>query len=140
MGKINVQRVILGGLVAGVVLNIVDFVLYGVILKDDMAAAMLALGKPPMPDSAIVWYVLLDFAYGTFLVWLYAAIRPRFGPGPGTAVKAGLAVWVLLGLLHMVGEAPMGIMPQNLMMIMAAVMLVQYPLAAVAGAKVYTES
>lgn len=41
------QRVIIGGLVAGVVLNVVDFVLFGVVLKDDMAAAMQALGKAP---------------------------------------------------------------------------------------------
>ena len=47
MGKINLQRVIIGGLVAGVVLNVVDFVLFGVVLKDDMAAAMQALGKAP---------------------------------------------------------------------------------------------
>ena len=28
-------------------------------------------------------------------VWLYAAIRPRFGPGPKTAICAGLIVWGL---------------------------------------------
>ncbi|HSE60477.1 MAG TPA: hypothetical protein VLA99_17380 [Nitrospiraceae bacterium] len=28
-------------------------------------------------------------------LWLYAAIRPRFGAGPKTALYAGLGVWVL---------------------------------------------
>ena len=91
MGKINLKGVIIGGLVAGVVLNIVDYILFGVLLKNDMAAAMQALNKPPMADSVIPWFVFLDFLYGIFLVWLYAAIRPRFGAGPATAVKAGLA-------------------------------------------------
>ncbi|MGH2349284.1 MAG: hypothetical protein ACRDFT_07470 [bacterium] len=139
MGKINLKGVIVGGLLAGVVLNAFDFILYGMVLKDDITAAMQALGKPPISGSMVLWFVFLDFLYGIFLVWLYAAVRPRFGAGPGTAVKAGLAVWVLYGLLHTVAEAPMGFFPQNLMVIGTLVMLVQYPLAAVAGAKFYTE-
>jgi hypothetical protein len=139
MGKINLQRVILGGLVAGVVLNIVDFILYGVVFKDDYNAALQALGKPAMTNNMVMWFVALDFLFGIFLVWLYAAIRPRFGAGPGTAVKAGLAMWVLFGLLHTLSEAPMGLFPQNLYIIGTCVSLVVYPLAAVAGARFYTE-
>ena len=139
MGKINLKGVVIGGLVAGVVLNVVDFILFGVVLKNDMAAAMQAMGKPPMPDSMISWFVFLDFLYGIFLVWLYAAIRPRFGAGPGTAVKAGLISWVVSGLFHALFEAPMGMMPQNIMMIATLVALVQQPAAVVVGAKFYTE-
>lgn len=40
MGKINWGRVILGGLVAGAVLNAVDWFMYGVWLTKDYAAAM----------------------------------------------------------------------------------------------------
>lgn len=140
MGKINLKGVIVGGLVAGVVLNVVDYILFGVVLKADMAAAMQALGKPPIPDSLIPWFVVLDFLYGIFLVWLYAAIRPRFGPGPRTAIKAGLVSWVVSGLFHVLFEAPMGMMPQNLMVIVTLVVLVQQPLAAMAGARFYTEA
>src|SRR5712691_5631989 len=39
MGKINWNRVILGGLVAGVIINIFEFVLNGLILAKDMEAA-----------------------------------------------------------------------------------------------------
>ena len=78
--------------------------------------------------------------FGIFLVWLYAAVRPRFGPGPRTAVIAGLACWVLIGLLHALSEAPMGFFPQRLMVIAVSVGLVQMVLAALAGAKVYTEA
>lgn len=139
MGKINLMGVIVGGLVAGLVLNIVDFVLFGVVLKDQMAAMMQAMGKPPMATSMMVWFVFLDFLYGIFLVWLYAAIRPRFGAGPGTAVKAGLISWVVAGLFHALFEAPMGMMPQNIMVIATLVALVQQPLATVVGAKLYKE-
>lgn len=139
MGKINLKGVIIGGLVAGVVLNVVDFLLFGVILKDQMAAMMAAMGKPAVSTNQMIWYTFLDFLYGIFLVWLYAAIRPRFGAGPGTAVKAGLVSWVVAGLFHALFEAPMGMMPQNIMIVVTLVALVQQPLATVVGARFYTE-
>jgi hypothetical protein len=140
MGKINWGRVVLGGLLAGLVLNIVDFLTYGVWLKADMGAAMTALGKSPAAmDSAIPLWIALDFVSGIGLVWVYAAIRPRFGAGVKTAVIAGLAVWFFVGLLHAIGEAPMGMMPQRLMTIGTCVALISIPLATVAGAYVYKE-
>ena len=139
MGKINLQKVIIGGLVAGVVLNLVDYVLYGVVLKDQMAAAMTALGKQPMTNAQMPWFVVLDFVAGIFLVWMYAAVRPRFGPGPGTAVRAGLAVWFVAGLLNTLYMWPMGLMPQNLMLTTLGVTLISMPLATAIGAKFYSE-
>jgi hypothetical protein len=138
MGRINVKGVIVGGLVAGLVLNIIDFLVWGVWLKADMAAMMQNAGKGPI-DNLIPLFVVLDFLYGIVLVYLYAAVRPRFGAGPGTAVKAGLLAWVLVGLLHSIGEAPMGMLPQRLYIIGTLVALIQFPLAAVAGAKFYRE-
>src|SRR5438132_6149375 len=118
MGKINWGKVVVGGLLAGVVLNVVDWLVYGVWLKPDLAAAMQALGKNPAAmDSGVPVWVVLDFVYGIGLLWVYAAIRPRFGAGPKTAVIAGLAVWFFVGLLHAVGDAPMGLMPARLMTI-----------------------
>src|SRR5256884_6432276 len=140
MGKINWGRVVLGGLLAGLVLNIVDFLTYGVWLKPDMAAAMTTLGKSPAAmDSAIPLWVALDFVSGIGLVWVYAAIRPRFGAGVKTAVIAGLPGWFFVGLLHAIGESPMGFMPQGPMMSGRCLALVSVPVATVVGAYVYKE-
>jgi len=140
MGKINWSRVVVGGLLAGVVLNIVDFVFFGVMMKQDIAAAMQALGKQPgAMDSLVPLFVVLDFVTGIGLLWVYAAIRPRFGAGVKTAVIAGLAVWFFVGLLHAIGESPMGFMPQRLMVIGTCVALVALPVATVGGAYVYKE-
>src|SRR3989475_9918343 len=107
LGKINWGRVVVGGLLAGVVLNIVDYLTYGVWLKADMAAAMTGLGKSPAAmDSAIPLWVALDFVSGIGLLWVYAAIRPRFGAGGKTAVIAGLAGWVFGRPLHAIGGSP----------------------------------
>src|SRR5437899_9931568 len=101
MGKINLGSVGLGGLVAGVVLNIVDYLVFAVVLK------------LPVTSGQLIWFVILDFVYGIGLVWVYAAVRPRFNPGPRSAVIAGVAVWFFVGLLHALGEAPMALMPQR---------------------------
>jgi len=139
MGKINWGRVVLGGLLAGVVLNVFDWLCYGVWLKADFGAAMQALGKPGSMDNLVPWFVFLDFIYGIALVWVYAAIRPRFSPGVATAVIAGVAVWFFIAFLHALGEAPMQLFPQRLYVDGAIVALVQYPVAAVVGAFLYKE-
>jgi hypothetical protein len=139
MGKINMQKVIVGGLIAGVVMNVVDTVLYGIVLKDQMAAAMAAMNRPAMSNAQIPWFVFLDFAAGVFVVWLYAAMRPRFGAGPGTAAKVGVAAWfagvLLPNLFNWTAQYP----PHNIAIIATLVSLVAVPLAVVVGAKFYTE-
>ena len=139
MSQINMRKVIIGGLVAGVVLNVVDTVLYGVVLKDDMAAAMTAMNRPAMTNAQIPWFVFLDFVAGVFLVWLYAAMRPRFGAGPGTAAKVGVAAWFIGILLVNLFNWPAEYPPHNIAIISTLVALVSIPLATVVGAKFYTE-
>ncbi len=51
-----------------------------------------------------------------------------------------MAYWVLFGLLHALSEAPMGLFPQQLYVTGTAVSLVMAVLAALAGAKVYSEA
>ena len=139
MGKINMQKVLIGGLIAGVVLNVIDYLMFGMALQAQMNAAMQALGKPPIGGAQIIWFVVLDFVAGLTLVWLYAAMRPRFGAGPGTATKTGVAGWVLAVLLPGIFMWKAGLQPQNLTVISLLVGLVEWPLATVIGAKFYME-
>lgn len=138
MSRINWSRVLVGGLVAGVVLNVVDWAVFGVWLARDFAAAMQAAGKP-QPNNMIPLFILLDFVYGITLVWLYAAIRPRFGAGAKTAVVAGFVVWFLIAFLHAVGEAPMQLIPQRIYTLSTAAAFLEYPIAAIVGASLYKE-
>lgn len=61
MGKINWTRVLLGGLLAGVIINAVEFLINGVVLARDWEAVMKALGRPPMAPSALVVFVIWGF-------------------------------------------------------------------------------
>ena len=140
MGKINWGRVILGGIVAGIVINLSEWVLNEFVMKDKWQAAMTALGKTQaMTINHIIVWNIWGFLAGIGAVWLYAAIRPRFGPGAGTAVKAGVAVWFFAHLLGAIVMMNLGLFPRDLMMIPLVWTLVETILAAVAGAWVYKE-
>ncbi len=139
MGKINWGRVIAGGLLCGLVLNVCDWLVNGVWLGKDWNAAMQAMGKGEMSMSLIWWFVLTDFVLGIFIVWLYAAIRPRYGAGPQTAAVAGFAAWFALGFIHALGESPVGMLPMRLYLLPGIAALIFMPIAGVVGAWVYRE-
>ena len=88
MGRINLARVLVGGFIAGLIINASEFVLNVMVIEEQMNAAMAALNQPPIAPSMIIWFVLFSFGFGFILVWTYAAIRPRFGAGLTTAICA----------------------------------------------------
>lgn len=139
MGKINTARVILGGLLAGVVINIGEFILNEPILGEEWKEAMQALNRPEMGGGEVVWYIIWGFITGIAMVWLYAAIRPRFGPGPKTAVIAGLTVWFLAWLLSFGGTLINDMFPTRLVIISLIWGFFELPIATLAGAWLYKE-
>jgi FtsH-binding integral membrane protein len=142
--NIDRQKLVLGGLAAGVVLNIIDFLSNGVIfsarMQADANAFKAGLGDQmaAMGGGQIAVYVFFDFVIGFLLVWTYAAIRPRFGPGPRTAVYAGL-VFFVVGLITTYGYKEMGVMSSGLWWSYTALWFINLVLAAVVGAAVYKE-
>lgn len=140
MGQINWGRVLLGGIVAGIIIDVGEFVLYGVVLGPEWRHAMAALGRPLQETVGnMVFYVLLGFPYGILAVWLYAAIRPRFGAGPTTALYAGFGVWLLGYLLPTLVWVPMELFPGRLVRIALLAGLVEVLVATLAGASLYKE-
>jgi hypothetical protein len=138
MGRINWTRVILGGLVAGVIINIFEFVLNGVVLAKDMEAAIRALGRQ-MGGGQLAMFFVWGFLVGIFAIWLYAAIRPRYGAGWKTALCAGSAVWGLGYLLSSVTPVALNLFPSRLMAVGLTVGLVEVLAATLAGAWLYRE-
>jgi len=140
MGKINYGRVVLGGLVAGLVLNIGELVLNMQILARDWDEAMKSLNRPPMGGIAPVVFIILCFALGILLTWVYAAIRPRFGAGPKTAICAALVVWTLAYAWPSVSGMVMDVFPSRLFLIGMLWGLLEVPIASLAGNWFYREA
>ncbi|MFI5185022.1 MAG: hypothetical protein ACHQNV_11520 [Vicinamibacteria bacterium] len=101
MASMNVGRIVGGGLVAGLVMNVVDGVTNGAILGERWAVEAKRLGldvSQAAQSQSLIGWVTYDLLCGIVLVWLYASIRPRYGAGPKTAVIAGLALWLITHL------------------------------------------
>jgi len=140
MGNINMGRVVIGGLVAGLLINVSEFLLNGVVLAQDMNDALKALNRPPVDPGMIVWFVLLGFGIGFMAVWVYAAVRPRLGPGVQTAMCAALVVWGLAYLYPNISSIVLGLFPTRLVVIGTIWGLAEVLIAGVAGAWIYKEA
>jgi hypothetical protein len=140
MGRINTGRVILGGLLAGLVFNIGETILNAVLLAAPMQEAMQAHSLAQPGGGVIGVFVLLGFLIGIVMVWLYAAVRPRLGPGPKTAALVGVAVWFFIYPGATVGYVSMGLFPANLAVLALVWGLAEMVLSALAGGWAYKEA
>lgn len=138
MGKVNASRVVLGGIVAGLIVNVSEYLLHDVVLKAQHEEAMKSLGKSmPAGGSVLTVWILYGFAWAIAAVWLYAAIRPRYGAGPGTAARAALAVWFFAALLPAITMWNLALMPLSPLEL--GWDLVTNIVAVLAGAALYKE-
>ena len=139
---INTQKVVVGGIVAGVVMIVIDFIsnmfILGARMKAESDAFKPGLADQMMQSSAIITNIVMNLILGIALVWTYAAIRPRFGPGLKTATYVAVLFWILAGIFYS-GYMHMGMMSAGLWWSFAFVGLVNFLLSAWAGAKFYTE-
>jgi len=96
METINWRRVVLGGVLAGVVLIVLATAFTALFLgRQELRAAIRAFRPPASSSGALLFFIFVFLFLGVLMTWWYAAIRPRFGPGPKTAAIAGLAVWLV---------------------------------------------
>ena len=140
MDKINWGRVVLGGIVAGIVINIFEAISNGFILASQYGDAMVALNKSAtMSAKQIAAFNVWGLGAGIAMVALYAAIRPRFGAGPKTGMLAGAAVWALAYASANAAMVFLHLFPLGLMLSATAIGLVETAVAGAAGAAVYKE-
>ena len=141
MASINTGKVVTGGLVAGVVANAIDFVTNNYVLAADWQAWAGQHNIDPASltsGSVAGTFIVIDFIFGLLLVWTYAAIRPRFGPGAGTAVISGLLLYVAVTVV-LFGFVQLGVMTMALFVKMSLGALVSTLAGAIAGAALYSE-
>jgi hypothetical protein len=76
---------------------------------------------------------------GLLLVWTYAAMRPRFGPGPQTAILAAFPLFTAVTLI-MFGFTMMGFFTTGVFVKSTLFSLVNVAIGAIAGAWLYREN
>ena len=136
MRRMNWSRVLLCGLLAGVV-----WILLGAIVTASLGRDFAALPHnrlaAPTPGFLLL-NVAIDLLEGVSILWLYAAIRPAYGPGWKTAIIAAFAWWCIVSL----GDATwcsFGLFPPRTVVPLTIGTLPALILATIAGARFYRE-
>jgi hypothetical protein len=140
LGSINIGRVILGGFVAGVIINLFEFVLNGIILNNQWTDLMASINRPVLGLHEIIIFNVIGFVMGLVAVWTYAAIRPRFGIGIKTAVYAALLTWITAYVLATGTPYVMGVFTLEMSLTLVLVGLVEIIVATIVGAWLYREA
>ena len=143
MGKINWGRVFLGGLLACVVMNLIGSVLGTLFFTEGELVGLWTTVRPlerwPTPTLVLLISIIVSYLVGTLVVWWYAAIRPRFGPGPKTAALAGFAFWLSASPIQILLGGYILEWPLRVLITVDAMHLIQSVAATVAGAWAYRE-
>jgi hypothetical protein len=140
MEQLNWKRIVLGGLLAGFIIDASEVLVNGVIFGTNWAGVMQSLNRPSaFTTKQMIAMNLWGFATGITMMWLYASIRPRYGAGPKTAVIAGAAMWLMNYALGGAFPVVVHIYPRKLAGITILIGLVETIVAAWAGAAVYRE-
>ena len=108
-------------------------------MAPEWSSILKSLMLPEYSAQAMIWFNIVGFATGIAAVWTYAAIRPRFGAGPKTAVIAGLLTWVTAFVLADAKPVAAGMLPLHPIVVMLAVEIVAVVAATLAGAWLYQE-
>lgn len=138
MSGINWKRVWLGGLAAGFLSNVLGIASAHFLFAAEVEALLRRLGVTLGGGTAAL-HLGMRFAVGVGVVWLYAAIRPRFGPGPRTAMLAGVAVWLATFIFSFAGIAPYGLYAERTLLLAGVWTFFEMQPLALLGAWLYRE-
>ncbi len=138
MNRINVGRVIGGGLAAGLVIAVVDFLVEGLWLGHAWQAIARVHNYHGNQAAVGAYFTIINFVEGVIILWVYAAMRPRLGAGPRTAVIAAVTVWAAIFLMD-TGDFVVGMIPGRVHFIGVAGWLVGSVAGALVGGMLYKE-
>jgi len=135
----NAKRIVLAGLAAGLVMNVLDFVNNALIFGEAWGEAYKALGLSAENLGIPAFWIAFDFVLGVVLAFLYASLRPRWGAGPRTALIAGALAWFLIHLTlasHMID----GVYPVRVLLGTGGLELISELAGALVAGRLYVES
>jgi hypothetical protein len=137
MKGISLTRVLLAGLVAGILVNLTEFVLWGLLLQTQNEAMLAAHGLAET-SWAMAAYLVGTFVGAFVLAFTYAGFRSTFGAGRQSALAAAGVVWVLIVALPTIWNAAIGLsMGTGSTLLVLVYGLVEASLAGLLAAWVY---
>lgn len=138
MGRINLGRVILCGIIAAIVIDLAAGILNSVFLGAWWNAAAATMNQPPFTIAQVALFKVWGVVVGIAAAWIYAGFRPRFGAGHHTAIIAGVTTWFLASFSACFAAAIIGY-PAGLMIATCAIGFFAIVIASLVGNYFYQE-
>lgn len=139
MGSINLGRVFGSGLLIGIIIDISETILNTTVIGEQWKAAMDKLHLPQTGNTEIIWFMVFGLVLGMVTAFVYAAIRPRFGAGPKTALITAIIVWLLAYLYPALGLMQFHMISNTTLCIGLVWGLVEMVVATLGGCAIYKE-
>lgn len=143
MKKINFGRVILAGFAAGLTFLFVEIILEGSVrLIFGICESKMFQEAFNIAPSGILFHILnigIFFMICILIMWVYAAIRPRFSSNAKAAIVTSLIFW-LFAFLFTANHINLGIFPLDLYFLNMGFNLIELPVAILVGSYLYKEA
>ena len=140
MMPINRARFLLGGVVAGLIVDAFEALTHGVLFAQRDADMLTRMGISPFGSAGgIVALNMWGIAVGLLILRLYTALRRADGPGPRTALHAALYVWAGASALATAIPGILGMYKLDMAITDVCIELVAFILAGLAGAALYRD-
>ena len=140
MNEIRLKRLFLAGLITLVVFIMVEFLVESVfervVFEHGLNEWYLKLRIPHWGWANNLINILIALLNTTMIIWLYAALRPMFGVGVKTALITSLFGFTFVTAFA-INMANIGYYPWRIALLETGYLLIELPLAILAGAYFY---
>jgi hypothetical protein len=139
---INIARVLVGGILAGVVVSAITGAANAFFLRNDFlkwAASMEGHLHPPRQGVQVSLWTVMALLDGLVSVWIYAGLRSSCGAGVRTALLSGFLVWIVGRFCVALDMIGLGVFPLRLLMGQSILGLLALLSGSVIGAWLYRE-
>lgn len=136
----NYKKILVGGLVAGFIINILDFlvmVLFTGKLYHKLQAKGYILQSPRLPFEYL--WIFGMFVMGILLAWFYAVARQRLGAGPMTALLVSFILALMVHVPYNFAQACWSITGRLIPLITMISGIVEFVIAGYVAAWIYRE-
>jgi hypothetical protein len=140
MNRIRLNRLFIAGLVTLLAFIVIELVWEGLIGRLLLSEPLEALASYPEISTWTLRHhainILIALGNCLMLIWLYASLRPMFGVGTRAALIASAFMFVFVFAFEL-NYTNLGVLPLRLAILDAVNLIVELPLALIAGAHVY---
>lgn len=126
------------GLIAGMVICISAITMVPVV-GNQFDHALAKFNLPPLSIGAMIFFCFVSLSLGVTLIWLYAAMLPRFKQRIKTAIIAAFVLWFPGNCLPNLANVVYGFMPIGLTIIGIIWGLGELLIASLIGSFLYKE-